>query len=178
MHRLSATESAAALLSLIERNGPAPPPSAESAAARAEHHRRGRGLPPGVRGSHAGHRGRGGRSHRQGRVVRVSIVRAGRGRARARGPVRGQSRGPEDPANHAGHAAVARRTEILRQEAGAEQQGAPGLCFGRVTRPARAIAEDPGLQRPAQVQMRRRRSTTRDATTSTGSRTRRGECRP
>ena len=74
--------------------------------------------------------------------------------------------------------AVARRAEVLRQEAGAEQQGAPGLRFGRVTRPAGAIAKDPGLQRPTEVPMRRGARRPRTATISTGSRTRRGECTP
>ena len=37
--------------------------------------------------------------------------------------------------------------KVVRQEAGAEQQRAPGLCFGCITRPAGAVAEDPGVQR-------------------------------
>ena len=62
-------------------------------------------------------------------------------------------------------------------EARAQQQRAPGLRVGGVARSSGAAPEGSGLQRPAAVTMRRRRSTTRGETTSTGSRTPRPGCK-
>ena len=49
--------------------------------------------------------------------------------------------------------AVAQRVDALRREARAEQQRATGICLGGVARPSRAVAENPGIQRPTQVAM-------------------------